>query len=267
MQIDVANDIEKSKKLAKHYYKISLDDLKDSDFLYKKGSYSASLFYLQQATEKLIKSCGHQFGIYPEKNVSHATWKIYCNMLKYFYSLDLQAQRKIILDSPILEYLFKKFKLRQRTFKNLNKFLLDDKNIYNIKKIDFPPDIVKKTLEHNYFLKVDTLNILEFNNEDIWYKKILKGLGIASMYVSAIWQLSYLFPLFSIDISIILFQHVEMTRYGIESDEKSPNEIYKQEHVLIKEYDKIYEIINNMQKMFKGSEYWPRWNYYKLFGH
>ena len=250
MQINAANDIEKSKKLAKHYYKISLEDLQVSSLLYENSYYPAALFHLQQATEKLLKSYGHKFNLIdPNKKEFHDTWKIYCSSLEHCHLLDSQAKRKIILDSSVLEYIFKEFKLGQRNFKNLNKFLLDNKNIYNIKKINFPPDIVKKTLEHNYFLREDTLNILEFNNEDIWYKKILKGLGIVLIGVGGILQLYYLFPLFSIDISIILFQHVEISRYGIESDGKLPNEIYKEDHVLIKEYNKIYEIINNMQKI------------------
>jgi HEPN domain-containing protein len=35
-----------------------LDDLKVSDLLYKNGYYPAAIFHLEQATEKLIKSCG-----------------------------------------------------------------------------------------------------------------------------------------------------------------------------------------------------------------
>ncbi len=253
MQINAADDIEKSKKLAIHYLNISLDDLKISDFLYRNGYYSAAIFHLEQATEKLIKSCGYKLKlIYPDKKISHATWKIYSDSLERCNLLDLQAKRKIILDSLVLEYLFKEFKLGRRNFKNLNKFLLNNDNINKIKKINFPSDIVSETLRRHYFLREDTLKLisdLEFSNEDSWGEKFFKGLGIVVITFGAISQLYYLFPLFSIDISIILFKHTEISRYGIESDRKLPTEIYTQDHVLIKEYNEIYKIINNMQKI------------------
>ena len=248
--------MEQSKSLAIHYLKISLDDIKVSDFLYKNGYYPAAIFHLEQAVEKLIKSCGYKFNLINpnDKKIAHFTWRVYSNSLGHCNLLDSRTKRKIILDSPILEYLFKEFKLGRRNFNNLNKFLLN--NINEIRKIDFPSDVILKTLKQHYFLKQDVLKLiddLKFNDKDSWGVKFFKILGFVGAGLGVFSQLYYLFPLFSIDISIILFKHTEISRYGIETyPMELPNEIYTQDHVLIKGYNEIYNIINNMQKIINN---------------
>ena len=139
LQSNAISNTEKSKDLATHFLNISIDDLKASDVLYKNGCYPQAIFYLQQATEKLIKSYGYGFDLITDdkssihktysKAIYHGSWSIYSTALEHCNMLDFQTKRKIILDSSILEYLFKEFKLGRRNFKNLNKFLSDRDNI------------------------------------------------------------------------------------------------------------------------------------------
>ena len=113
---------------------------------------------------------------------------------------------------------------------------------------------MSETLKHHYFIKQDilgTIDDIKWNDNDSLLSKIFKGAGIAILVIGVGIQSYYLFPLFSIDISIILFKHTEISRYGIEAHPiKLPNEIYTQEHILIKEFNKIYTIIDNMQKIY-----------------
>ena len=256
------NNKTKSKDLSTHFLNISIDDLKAADILYKNGCYPQAVFYLQQATEKLIKSYGYGFNLitYDKNNIhktyvnniSHGSWSIYSNALEHCDILDAKSKKEIINKSPILEYLFKEFKLGRRNFKNLNKFLLNNKS--EIKRIQLPDEIVLKTLKQHYLLKQDFLKLIDnfkFNDEDNLFFKILKGLGFGIAILGAGLQPFYLFPIFSIDISIILFKHTEMSRYGIEVYlMKLPNEIYTQDHILVKEFNEIYKIIDNMQKIY-----------------
>ena len=265
MQSDAINNIKKSKDLASHFLNISIGDLKAADVLYKNGCYLQAIFYLQQATEKLIKSYGYGFDLITDdkkniykahiKNISHGSWLIYSKALEYCNILDAKSKREIISNSPVLEYLFKEFKLGRRNFKNLNNFLLDKDTIKKIKKIELPDEIVVKTLKHHYALKHDVLGLIdtiEFNDEDSWGSKIFKGLGVGLVIFGTGFQQFYLFPIFSIDISVILFKHAEMSRYGIEAYPiiKLPNKIYTQDHILVKEFKEIYRIIDNMQKIY-----------------
>lgn len=262
IQSDAINNIKKSKDLAAHFLNISIDDLKAADILHKNGCYPQAIFYLQQATEKFIKSYGYEFDLVTDykndiyktysKDISHGPWSIYSKALEYCSILDSKTKRKIILDSPVLEYLFKEFKLGRRNFNNLNKFLLSNKN--EIKKIQLPNEIVTKTFKQHYLLKQDFLGLIDafkFTDEDNLFSKILKSLGFGIAILGAGLQPLYLFPIFSIDISIILFKHTEMSRYGIEVyPMKLPNGIYTQDHILVKEFYEIYSIINNMQKIY-----------------
>ncbi len=261
LQSNAMSNTKKSRDLATHFLNISIDDLKASDILYKNGHYPQAIFYLQQATEKLIKSYGYGFDIITDdkdsihktysRAIYHGSWSIYSTALQHCNMLDSQIKRKIILDSPVLEYLFKEFKLGRRNFKNLNHFL-SDRN--KIKGIHWPDEIVSETLKQHYFIKQDILgmiNDIKWNDNDNLLSKIFKGAGIAISVIGVGFQLYYLFPLFSIDISIILFKHSEISRYGIESHPiKLPNEIYTREHILIKEFNKIYAIIDNVQKIY-----------------
>ena len=264
MQSDAINNIKKSKDLAVHFLNISIDDLKAADVLYKNGCYPQAIFYLQQATEKLIKSYGYKFDLITDdkkniykahiNNISHGSWSIYSKALEYSNILDAKSKREIINNSPVLEYLFKEFKLGRRNFKNLNNFLLDKYKIKEIKKIELPDEIVVKTFNHHYALKHDVLGLIDtikFNDEDNWFLKILKSLGFGITLVAGFQQFR-LFPIFSIDISIILFKHAEMSRYGIEVYPaiKLPNKIYTQDQILVKEFNEIYKIIDNMQKIY-----------------
>ena len=262
IQSNAISNTKKSKNLAAHFLNISIDDLKAADVLHKNGCYPQAIFYLQQATEKLIKSYGYEFNLITDdknniykthvSNISHGPWLIYSKALEYCNILDVKSKREIISNSPVLEYLFKGFKLGRRNFNNLNKFLLN-KNI--IKNIELPDKIIVKTFKHHYLLKHDVLGLIDtikFNNEDSWGSKILKGLGFGITILGASFQQFYLFPIFSIDISIILFKHAEMSRYGIEVHPaiKLPNKIYTQDQILVKEFNEIYKIIDNMQKIY-----------------
>lgn len=265
MQSDAINNIKKSKDLAVHFLNISIDDLKAADVLHKNGCYPQAIFYLQQATEKLIKSYGYEFNLITDdknnlykahvSNISHGPWLIYSKALEYCNILDAKLKREIISNSPVLEYLFKEFKLGRRNFNNLNKFLLNQRRIKEIKKKDLPDEIVVKTLKHHYLLKQDVLGLMdtiEFNNKDSLGSKIWKSLGVGLAILSAGYQQFYIFPIFSIDISIILFKHAEMSRYGIEVYPaiKLPNKIYTQDQILVKEFNEIYKIIDNIQKIY-----------------
>ena len=134
---------EEQLNLARHYLNIASTDLKVSELLYKNGYYPAAVFHLEQASEKLIKSFGYKFRPADSNNrTAHATWAIYSSALEDSILLDRRTKRAIILESPVLEYLFKKFKLGRRKFKNSNAFLSEKKNYSKIKKIDFPDDVI-----------------------------------------------------------------------------------------------------------------------------
>lgn len=263
LQNDTISTAKKSKNLAVHYLNISIDDLKASDILYKNSCYPQTIFYLQQAMEKFIKSLGYEFDLITydgsntrkayQKEIAHATWQIYSKALEHCNVLDTQSKRKIILDSPVLEYLFKEFKLGRRSFKNLNKFLSSKDKRYKIKNIDLPDEIVIKTFKQHYILKQDILGLIDtckWNDEDNWSSKIFKSLGIGLAILGTGFQQFYLFPIFSIDISIILFKHAEISRYGTEVYPMLPNKIYTQDHILVKEFNEIYKVIDNMQKVY-----------------
>ena len=236
------------------YFEISKKDLEVSKFLYDNKYYPQAIFHLQQAVEKAIKSCGYKYNLIDNSNIAHATWKVYSNALERCNLLNSQLKRKIILDSPILEYLFTEFKLGKRSFSSLNKFISNRDNINKIKKIDFPDDVLLKTLKQHYLLKQDFLKLMKdinWSDKDDWIEKLFNVLGIGSAILGYISQIFYLFPIFSIDISLILFKHTELSRYGIETHPmRPPDIIYTQDHILIKEYYEIYNIINNIQKVY-----------------
>ena len=254
--------------LIKHNLDISFDDLKVSNFLYKNGFYPQAIFYLQQSIEKLIKSNGYYLNIIKdrkigEKNVRHDVWKVYCKILenisnsKFEKIFNKEKQKEIINNSPVLKFLFDKYrkdlKLRRKNFHYLNDFLSDEKNIRKIKQIQFPDEIIIKTLKQHSFLKEDLLVFMDnikWQDEDNFLTKVGTIFGIFGVTVGIMYQ-QFLYPIFSIDISIILSQHAEISRYGIESHQgKLPVEIYTEEYILIKEFEKIYAIISNMQKVY-----------------
>ena len=272
----IIND-KKTKDLAVHFLNISIDDLKAADVLYKNGCYPQAIFYLQQAMEKLIKSNGYYFNIINEsnkidgKNVIHATWKIYCkfferiNNSKWKELLNQKIQKKIINNSPVLKFIFdkykKEYKFKRRNFKYLFKFLLKkDINII-IKNTNFSEEIILKTIRQNFLLKHSISELMnpissdnnKFNQNfnflnNLW--NYLKIFGIIVFTgVQLIFQL-YMFSLFSIDLSIILFKYVNIARYGDENKLQLPNEILTSKHILLKEFNEIYRIIDNMQKFY-----------------
>ena len=254
--------------LITHNLNISFDDLKASNFLYKNGFYPQAIFYLQQSIEKLIKSNGYYLNIIKdrkigEKNVRHDVWKVYCNILenlsnsKFEKIFNKERQKEIINNSPVLKFLFDKYKkdlkLRRKNFHYLNYLLSDEKNIKKIKQTQFPDEIIIKTLKQHSFLKEDLLVFMDninWQDEDNFLTKFGTIFGILGVTAGIIYQ-QFSYPIFSIDISIILSQHVEISRYGIESHRgKLPVEIYTEEYILIKEFEKIYAIISNMQKVY-----------------
>ena len=254
--------------LITHNLNISFDDLKASNFLYKNGFYPQAIFYLQQSIEKLIKSNGYYLNIIKdrkigEKNVRHDVWKVYCKILKNISNskfekiFNKEKQKEIINNSPVLKFLFDKyrkdFKLRRKNFHYLNDFLSDEKNIRKIKQIQFPDEIIIETLKQHSFLREDLLVFIDninWQDEGNFLTKVGTIFGIFGVTVGIIYQ-QFLYPIFSIDISIILSKHAEISRYGIESHPgKLPNEIYTEEYILIKEFGKIYAIISNMQKVY-----------------
>ena len=113
---------------------ISFDDLKASNFLYKNGFYPQAIFYLQQTIEKLIKSNGYYLNIIKnrkigEKNVRHDVWKVYCNILenlsnsKFEKIFNKERQKEIINNSPVLKFLFDKYKKVSRQSRNVRFWL------------------------------------------------------------------------------------------------------------------------------------------------
>ena len=254
--------------LITHNLNISFHDLKASNFLYKNGFYPQAIFYLQQSIEKLIKSNGYYLNIIKdrkigEKNVRHDVWKVYCNILenlsnsKFEKIFNKERQKEIINNSPVLKFLFDKYKkdlkLRRKNFHYLNYLLSNEKNIKKIKQTQFPDEIIIKTLKQHSFLKEDLLVFMDninWQDEDNFLTKFGTIFGILGVTAGIIYQ-QFLYPIFSIDISIILSQHAEISRYGIELHQgKLPVEIYTEEYILIKEFEKIYAIISNMQKVY-----------------
>ena len=75
----------KNKNLAEKFLKISEMDLAVSKLLYEHEYYAASIFHLQQASEKSIKSFGLYFNIISEKDIGdikHSTAKFFEIMFK-----------------------------------------------------------------------------------------------------------------------------------------------------------------------------------------
>ena len=263
--------------LSAYYLEISIKDLQTSRILYENKFYAPAIFYIQQSLEKLIKSNGYYLNIIAENNkingkpVTHSTWKIYCqfwdNLKKSKYKrllcLNQKRQKEMICASPVLIYIFEKYKkdndLRRINFNYLFNFLSQDDNRKKIKNLDFSDEIISKTIKKNFVLKDDISNLMDqINFEDNGAKQ--NSCSKSGSFIKIFWSITstavqligmlYYFSFFSIDISIILFKYVDIARYGNENILLLPSEILTKDHILIKEYKEIYKIIQNMQKLF-----------------
>lgn len=200
-------------------------DLSASKVLYEQGLYPQSIFYLQQSIEKLVKALGVKLKVIEPEDlltkISHKTFNI------YFMAIELMMSQLADKSQDLSENTVYKGMLDfRRTIEkhNAGNELHDDEEIEELFEL----------IDKTYTYAEKDPNSSGRGSEkiaNIDFPKIFK----------ALWNFKKLIYLIVVNIGMIRLtsRHVGSSRYPYPSEKKHPNDIYTEDHYLVKNYENI----------------------------
>ena len=241
-----AAQTELNAQFAKMYLEISISDSDAAQLLYDNKYYPQAIFLLQQASEKLIKAMGYHFNILDEGNIAHCAWKVYFRSIS-----DFSKETGLKIDTIFYNTLAWQELSAAYGFKRIEDFEKFLSKKENLKHTSFNNTIVSDLVaKYSNIDKVMRIFKTETEERNWWdtLSNILKELinGASDFLIR-----QYTFALFSVDISIILYNSTESTRYG-SKNAISPNRIYNDTHPLVTNFAGLTSTIRSAQEYVKS---------------
>lgn len=234
------------------WLEVSQEDLKASKLLFDNKLYPQSIFYYQQAVEKLIKYFGLKNNIIQEKEtrrVSHASSKIFKKAIKQLHQhiplnsdvdKDFVTMKEFITSNPEEIVVPKVIELIQNAYEQKNKSPYDIGNIetledfYKIAKRWYPddPNVEKCNLSSNDEILRPYLNKIfqSAKKRHYSYSVTIKILFILNTLTETV---------------------VGKVRYPKEEDGMNPSDIYNNHNPLVQSLPYFFETLENNIEVFK----------------
>jgi len=214
------------------YLNIAKRDIKTAQLLFLSKRYPETVYYLQQACEKSIKSFGVGLGIITAKEakseVSHYTWKFLNFFYIYLKKYTDLTHKDITKDKEDNNKNKKYLKEINNKFSSLNTDILTGELEFILNKDKFNERLIKSITDifgDSFLVNVSSMILLNIltNRQDVK---------------------DYIIPMFKlVYIGIMLSNHNQSSRYPFELNNKpiEPRTYYNDENPLIKSFKLIEE--------------------------
>ncbi len=220
------------------YLVTSKQNLKAAKVLYDAKLYPEALFFLQQATEKVIKSLGYHFRtIEFRDNIAHRAWEVFLIWIIQYDPKNGMKFSSIFYGSLAWKYLKNTYGISR--IEELQDLLEKGK----IRKIVLPDTMLDEFVAQYSEFGV-RLQFIDKFEEKTFLEKLANVLIEAGTSIADFAVKTILFMTFSLDASLLLYDLAEKTRYG---DETDPASIFTDQNLFVQKFNDLAHIIEHVQ--------------------